>query len=334
MGSKSAGDALYAELRTLRKNRGIYSDPINTRVGPSLRAACGITDQDGPAEVRGKVSDRLANVAALLPADFRVAVLAAFALAADARQQFYQDRMRWAADQIRRDDRTARRRADDGTRQLAELLAGQLDRGATGDASRPAELWHSASLTTVLNLTLTTPEAFEFRRVVADQDDLRELDLAVTLTAPPPGVTTPATGLAMDVLYGGSLVRRTMESARRYGMALALPSPLNRGDEHEFAVRFRVPDGETLSPHFVVVPQQPCDRLEVRVKFDEKKLPAAVWRLTKIFQNELDDPAHRVDKVTIDNVAELHVQFAHPLPGFAYGVQWDLDQDDPDKPVT
>ena len=319
-------DSLAAELRKLRRGRGIDSTGIREAVGPELCSACGVTDADGAAEIRRKVRERLIETAGSLPSDLYIAVCAAFALTDEFRQQFYHQRVQQAAIRIERDDRTARRRVDIGVAQLAALLGEQLSRRPGTPAESETDQWHSAVLRTTLNLTFAAPEAIEVRRIVADQDNLREIDLAVTITAPPPGAPAPATGLTMDVLYGGTLVRRSMESAHRYGMALALPVPLDRGQEHEFALRFRIPEGQTMNPHFVCVSQQPCDWLEVRVKFDEKKLPAAVWRLTKVFQNELDDPVHRVDPVTLDNAAELCLSFERPLPGFAYGVQWDMEQ--------
>ncbi|HWC82118.1 MAG TPA: hypothetical protein VG756_19375 [Pseudonocardiaceae bacterium] len=316
-------EQLDAELRALRKSRGVDADVSQLRVGDTLRAACGITDSDGLAEVRRKVVDRLESLAGELPDDQQIAVRTAFGLIPEARAPFLRERVRWAAEQLDRDERTVRRRIDQGTRRLAELAAARLSPPARPGGPSEAELWHTKILRTMLNLTLSAPEAFEFRRIVADQDGVREIDLAVTLTAPPPDAASPASALVMDVLYGGSLVRRSMESEHRFGMALALPYPLNRGAEHEFAVRFRVPDGETIRPHFVAVPRLRCDHLEVRVKFDEKKLPTAVWQLTKVFQDELDDPARRTEPVAVDSASELRIEFDQPAPGFAYGVQWD-----------
>ncbi|MGH8574807.1 MAG: hypothetical protein ACREX8_19910, partial [Gammaproteobacteria bacterium] len=74
-----------------------------------------------PGEIRRKVADRIQSLASGLPDDLRLAVLAAFAIHRRARHPFYQDRVRWVATQLGRDDRTARRRIDDGIERLAEL---------------------------------------------------------------------------------------------------------------------------------------------------------------------------------------------------------------------
>jgi hypothetical protein len=316
---------LVAEMKTLRGGRGINADGVAARVGPALRAVFGVDTNDGPADIRRKVGSGLARLAKSLPADLQLVVLAAFALTPKAHQQFYQQRARWAAQHIERDERTVRRRMDDGIKQLAELAAAQIAGKPPADGEPADGRWHSDLVRTLLTIEHGVHEAFEFRRIVSDQDDLTEIDLAVTLTAPAPGGTVEAAGLGMDVLYGGSLVRRTMESARRFGMALALPHPLNRGDEHEFGLRLKVPEGQVMRPHFVCVMKQPCDLLEVRVKFDEKKPPSAVWRLTKVFQDDLGDPDQRGDQVPIDAASELRITFRDVTPGFAYGVQWDED---------
>lgn len=329
MMSKPVVDIITNELKALRRRRGIYSDPIRERAGTTLLAACGVTPEDGSVEVRRKISVCLLELISELPDDLGIAVTAALALTPEARQPFYQERMRWAAQRLDRDERTVSRRANAGIAQLAEQIAAQLVRKPGTDRETVVEKWHTTTLRTILNLTLSAPEAFEFRHIVADQDDLREIDLAVTLTPPPPGARSQANGLAMDVLFGGSPARRTMESTHRFGMVLTLPKPLNRGEEHEFGLRFRLPEGQPMNPHFVCVPRQSCEELEIRVKFDEKKLPTGVWRLTGVFQSDLDDPSHRMHQVRIDKAAELCVRFDRPKPGFAYGVQWD-DDPDPD----
>lgn len=316
---------LVTEMKVLRKGRGINTKGVEGRIGSALRTAFGVNGDDGPADIRRKIGDGLTRLAGSLPEDLRLAAMAAFSLTPETQQPFYQARARWVADHLERDERTVRRRIDDGIQQLAELAAAQIAGLPDNTADVPGARWRSESLRALLLLDQSAPEAFEFRRIVSDQDGLAEIDLSVTLTAPPDVARPSGPSLTMDVLYGGSLVRRTMESARRFGMALALPRPLSRGEQHEFALRFRIPEGDAMRPHFVCVTKQDCDLLEIRVKFDEKKPPAAVWRLTKVFQDDLDDPAHRGDQVPVDTAAELRVTFGQVSPGFAYGVQWDME---------
>jgi hypothetical protein len=109
---------------------------------------------------------------------------------------------------------------------------------------------------------------------------------------------------------------------------LALPRALDRGEHHDFALYLRTPAGRVMRPHFVCLTKQACNWLEVRVKFDEKCPPVAVWRLTKVLQDALDEPADRGEKVEVDAAGELHIEFSHVVPGFAYGVHWEENTGD------
>src|SRR2546423_7989957 len=105
---------LVRDLKALRKGRGVFASQIGGRIGEALREVCGVADNDGPATIRRKVTERLLELAAELPADLRVAVLAAFAMCPEVQLPLYQDRVNWAASRLDRDPRTVRRRIDDG----------------------------------------------------------------------------------------------------------------------------------------------------------------------------------------------------------------------------
>jgi hypothetical protein len=119
-------EILIDELKVLRKGRGLFVTNIDERVRPALRAVCGVTTQDGPAEIRRKVARRLENLAHALPADLREAAMAAFAITRDARFPFYRDRVEWIAAKFNRDPRTVRRRIDDAIYHLAQLATAGL----------------------------------------------------------------------------------------------------------------------------------------------------------------------------------------------------------------
>jgi len=127
---------LVRELKILRKGRALFIRQIAERVGSGLSQVCGVADGDTPAEVRRKVSDRIEGLAADLPEDLRLAVLVAFGIHRDARHPFYKDRVRWVARWLERDERTARRRIDEGIERLAELVA-FVERGRGLDFKHP-----------------------------------------------------------------------------------------------------------------------------------------------------------------------------------------------------
>lgn len=313
---------LVAELRTLRKGRGLYVGQISDRVGPALRLVCGITGDDGPAEIRRKITERLESLASGLPEDLRIALLAAFGIEREARLPFYQDRVRYAAGQIHRDDRTARRRIDEAIDRIAELAtSGSGSNNSVPHDASPSG-WHTEELRISVVLDQSKPEVLEFRRIVAERDRLAELDLAMTLTSSPDREHPMSVDeLDVDVFYGGMLVRKEMESSDRYGLVLALPEELPRLSKHDIALRYRPSNGR-MRPHFVCVPKHRCDLFELRVRFNPHRVPANIWRLAGEFQRDVDDPAPSGEMIPSNSAGEVHVVFRQLIPGRAYGVRW------------
>jgi hypothetical protein len=311
--------ALIKELKTLRKGRGLFIRQIGERVGPALREVCNVLDTDGPAEIRRSVSDRLESLAGNLPEDLRIAILAAFALHPDARLPFYQERVRWTAQRLNRDDRTARRRIDEAIERLAELALSSATDVDPTDASSTG--WHTDELRISLVLDQAAPEAFEFRRVVADRDRLSELDLAMTLTGPPDRKPVNPDELSLDVFYGGRLIQKSLESTDRLGFVLELPSPLKREARHDFALRYRVLNGH-MQPHYVCVPKHRCDLFDLHVRFPLDHLPRRIWRLTDAFQRDVNDPSFSGEPLSPDSAGEIHTTFRRLTPGLAYGIRW------------
>jgi hypothetical protein len=311
---------LVTQLKVLRKGRGLFVNDIDERIGSALREVCDVTDDDGPAAIRQKIAEWLEDLSRDLPADLRVAVLAAFAISPDARLPLYQDRVGWTATRLNRDPRTARRRIDDGILQLAQLATAGLPAipSAAKTAPEPETGWHTTELRVMLALDRAHPEAVEQRRIVSDQDDLVELDLPVTLAVP-----SEHRELTVDIFYGGTLVDRGMETSERHAFALALPRALARGETHDIALQFRLPGQQVMRPYFVCVPKRPCTLFDLRVRFDRDRSPARVWLLHGSFQRDVDDPALQGETRPVDQSAEIHLTFRDLIPGLAYGARWD-----------
>jgi hypothetical protein len=315
---------LVEEMKALRRGRAILEGRIEDRIGRALRVACGIPDSAGSTEIRRVLSTRLTELADQLPDDLRKAVMAAFALLPDTRQRFYQERVRWVANQLERDERTAQRRINEGLVHLAELAAASIDSLETNGSGDHGPAWYTEKVRVSLVLDQPNPEAFEWRRIVSNRDGLTELDLAFTLTAPQALAPSDEAQLRIAMLYGGTLVTKEMAATRRFSFAIVLPSPLGRGDHAEFALRFVVPDGQTMQPHYVCVPRERCALFDLRVRFDRDRLPLKVWQLARTFQSDIDDPGGQGDIVALDASGELHLRFDELHPGFAYGARWDV----------
>jgi hypothetical protein len=278
---------LVSDLKALRKGRGLYVNNVGERVGHTLRDLCGVTEKDGPGEIRVRVAQRLEHLAVDLPDDLRIAVLAAFGMIPAARHPLYQERVGWIAERIGRDPRTARRRIDDAIHQLAQLACTPLrPRGH----AEPAAGWHTATTRVFVTLEGPVTEALENHRIVAAHDGLREIELATVFGQP-------------AVLSGGTL----------RGGTLVLPAPLPAGESHDFWVRSRNP---VRPRQFTYVPRRRCDYLELRVHFDCDILPRAVSRLQ-------GRPPRDRGRLNLNRAGEVKLIFHDAVRGVAYGARWD-----------
>jgi hypothetical protein len=296
---------LVRELKALRKGRGLLASHIGERIGLALRAICDVRDDDGPAVIRQKVAHRLEVLAGDLPADLRLAVLAAFAISPDARLPFYQDRVRWTARRLDRNPRTARRRIDAGIDHIAQLATVRhVPRPARGtghvaESSAPSATgWRTTELRVIAAFDRAHPEVVELYRILAEQDDLASVDVPV-----PAGAA---------ILYGATRIRRGR---------IELPRALARGAEHEFAIQYRLPEGG--APHLVRAPDHPCDVLDLRLRFDRTRPPWRTWLLRAALDRDLDQDPDPDEICSADEAGDLHVVFRGLVPGLAYGARWD-----------
>jgi hypothetical protein len=283
----SAHAELVTDLRALRKGRGLYVNNVGERVGHTLRDLCGVTEQDGPGEIRVRVAQRLEHLAVDLPDDLRMAALAAFGMIPAARRPLYQERVTWVAERIGRDPRTARRRIDDAIHQLAQLACMPLPQRVSADA---AIGWHMVESRVIIMLDGPMPEAIEVHRIMAAQDNLRELDVTTAFRQ-------------ASAMYGGTLRAGT----------LSLTNPLMAGESHEFAFRSRI---RVRPRQFLHVPRRRCDLLDLRVRFDVDRLPRVVSRLQ-------GRPVRERARIPVDKAGEIQVVFRDLTRGMPYGIRWD-----------
>lgn len=307
---RSSAEDCEAELKRLRRNRGLCLARAG-EIGDSLRAACGVTSDDTPASTVQKVIEAISRQAQLLGPEQQQAALTALGLSGPS-SRFLKDREAWIAQEIDRDIRTARRRIDEGCAELALLLA---EGGET--TTTPTTSWRTERMRVLLALDQPRPEAFVFRRVVACNDSLDELDLAIPLTASDQQATHRADDIKVDVFAGGTLLRTRNRSDKLTGLALRPPEPLQRGQTHEIALRVRAAE---MLAYYVCVPKSACAEFTLTVRFGTRT-PRAVGVLENVFQNDLRSVTGT--PIETDAAGEVHVRFRNLQPKFAYGIRWE-----------
>jgi hypothetical protein len=310
--------SIAAEIRALRKGRGIRSNDLERRLGPYLRELISGTEGD-VADHRRTLAGELVASAARLPDDLRLAVLASLGQSAETRQLArFGDRVSWLAEQSGRTDRTVLRRIDEAEQLLAEEIAGELRRRRARPAST-ADGWYLDEFRTVLRLDTSTPEAHERRRIVASRAGLTHV---MAMTDVPRNAGEPRAGLSAEVLYGGRLIKRPDADGNRFEFLIELPSPLAPGDKHEYALILRMPPGEPMRSHYVYTPEYQCNAFDLTVRFDLARPPAWVREVRGEPVRMFDVARPGSENLSPDGAGEVHVRFEEPALYLGYGLQW------------
>lgn len=308
---------LARELKLLRKGRGVQAAKLAEQVGPTLRELCGLDGTQNTAVIRDRLTVRLRALAAQLPADLELTVTVALALQPDTRHQFLRERIQYLADQQQRDVRTIRRRMDEGLKMLAELAA-RPTRTVAADNDFP---WRVELLETVLRMDKPTPESFERRVIVSQQE---ELDRITAMTTLPRGEEWDPErhSLLAEVYYGAALLKARRVHENRFEFDLMLPRPLARDERHEYGIILRVPEDQPMRNHYVLFPKGRIERFHLRLRFGQDRTPRRLWRVDEVFHREIDDLRPTGPELELDGVGEVSLEFHGTRPGHGYGAQW------------
>lgn len=306
------------ELKELRRGRGLRADDIHARVGEGLRMACGITRMDDPALVRRKLVLRLTRLCAKLPSDLKLAATVALGLH-QVDGEFLDRRIAWLAEAFDRDPRTARRRIDSAFQLLAELLydAGMRDRNAGRYSS---DGWYIELLKVVLRMDLDPPILTEERRIVSQVDDLDELSLFLSASRKP---NIPnCDGFHAEMGYGGEIVETQRVSSAHSHFVVRLPQPLSLGQRHDYSIQFTSYSRAHMRPYYVFTPLRHCEEFAARIRFDRDRPPQLVWRINGLPAKAFEDFTPGDDRLTVDRVGDIAIEFHDLQQGLSYGLQW------------
>jgi hypothetical protein len=311
---------IAAEIRQLRKGRGIRARDLQHRVGPRLRELVGDPQVD-VGELRRRLGIELTNCAEPLPEDLRIAVLASLALVNETKQmEHFGDRVSWLAERAARNERTVLRRIDEAEVLLAEEVRNELSsRSDQVDSSTNG--WYLDEFRTVLRLDTPTPEAHERRRIVATRSGLSEV---IASTDVPRDANQPRMALQVEVLVGGRLVRKANQAdptGHRHAFFIELPEPLAAGQAHEYELILRVPPGEPMRPHYIFTPEYQCNAFDLTVRFDLARPPAWI-RVVEGETVRTFDHGLPAESVSLNGAGEAHVRFGSPVMYLGYGLQW------------
>src|SRR5262249_27737322 len=204
---------------------------------------------------------RLAQLSEFLPLDLRRATEAALGMGAYSDPLLQQRAEKLAVD-LKRDVRTARRRMDEGLKVLASVI---VRSSPLTQAPRANSDWYIAECVTIFRLDKSEPEALESRVIVSHRDGLDHLELLLTLPREGNASTLSPHDLHIEVMYGGKLVLIDRVTETLFRFHLELPHPLSAGERYQYGMIYRIPQGQSMKPHYVFIPKQPCERFDLRV---------------------------------------------------------------------
>jgi hypothetical protein len=310
--------AVFEDLMRLRKGRGLAAPGLARKIGPALAAALGADVTMAESELRSVVQGGIVEATQALPEDLREAVLVSLAVEGWTVQPLLTDRIGWVATTMDRDARTARRRLDGATLQLADALIARRLAAGGGNPFAPAG-WYVESLASTLRVDLPSARLTEDRVIVADADGLDTV--TATLSVPPRDrVGAPELSVSAEAGCEIRSARRVSESHWLY--ELALPHRLRAGERHRYAISFSVPDRELIRPYYALIALRRTRRFSAELRFAAPASVALAWRLDGVPQSVLDDATPTRSLLALDEAGIVRVRFEQVVQGLCYGVQW------------
>jgi hypothetical protein len=310
---------IAAEVRGLRKGRGVQARELDARLGTYLRELIADANEIDAAARRQVLIAELNACATQLPDDLRTSVLASLALSAETRQKAsFRERVEWLADWLKREYRTALRRIDVAEQLLAEEIAAELRRRRGRTATTPVG-WYLDEFRALLRLDTATPQAEEVRRIVATRADVTEVMAWLDV---PPADGQPGPQLQAEVSFGGRLVRREQPSGNRFQFIVQLPGPLQPGDTHQFGITLRLPAHEHMRPHYIFTPECQCNLFDLRVRFDADRPPRRIRRVEGETVRMFEGWGPSEESLKPDGAGEVQASFRNPTMYLGYGIQW------------
>jgi hypothetical protein len=292
---------------------------ILRRLGPQTRRLAGIGDEANSTTARVAMTTAIEELLRAESVETRLAILGALALHPQTDQRDLTARERWLAGQLNCHERTARRRVDEAFEVLVLVAS---DRAQADAAEQPvSDAWQVQSLRAFLRLDGPSPDLTEHRSIVVNRDELGEIVCLFTLPRVS-GAPTDDHDLVVEVLYGGRIRHRERPSEEHFRIVVELPRTYRRGETHEYAIRYQVPPGQPMAPHYVLQPLSPCLAFEVTVRFNPAVPPTSVWRLDGVPPRMVDAPQSPTDLLVPDRFGDVRLSFRQLRQGYAYGVKW------------
>ena len=192
-----------------------------------------------------------------------------------------------------------------------------------------SDTWWIQSLVGVLRLDTErispfSAELTERRTIVFERDDIEELFCEFSLPRRDPG-SDRAHELDIRVDRGGALREILRPAPEVFQFVVELPRRFRAGDKHEYDMRFRIPPGQPMAPHYVLQPFVPCESFSATICFPAARPPREVWLVPGVAPRMLTAELPSGPAAPVDRLGQVHCAFRDLSPGRAYGLKWRCD---------
>jgi hypothetical protein len=314
---------LLDELKRLRRGQGL-ADAKLAPLGPALRSLSGAGPDAPPLETAQRLQVELGRLIDGLPWELRQFARAALNVSweDEGASELLEGRISRLSDLVTRDPRTVRRHINEAMNQLVDAAVAE-ENWTEMDRQQSLSEWYIKSSRAILRLDRPNPEAVDEREIVVTGSPLSGISLPFTLPRHPDD-HSDTHELQTDILFGGKFVVNRRVADLRFDIKVQFSRVIQPGESHRYAVIYRVPDGQKMTPHYVFVPYRRCDEFELFIRFDEHALPTDIRRVNARFHREIEERQPDEEKLRPDAAAEVHIRFTNLQVGAGYGIQWRL----------
>ena len=311
---------LTSEFAALRHGRGLWRPGVHDQVGHAVAEWAGVPPGCTDGEVRRLVDVAIGLIPdADLPADERETVRVAIGLDRRYPATTLTKRIELLASERKQSGRTMRRRVDDAFALLAQVIAKRTDR------LDPERGWSVRRLRVLVRLDSERPQVREERTIVATRDNLDRIVARFSVPRTLDGEDVDRE-VSAEIQHGARIAAGNRQGSNHFRYLLDLPRVLARGDEHTYAIVFKVSDGLPITDHYVFNPLTSCASFEARVRFASSHLPVAVWRTDRTVPRSLPHRGHPDGPMlSLDGAGEVAQTFDDLEQGFSYGICWRYD---------
>lgn len=223
------------------------------------------------------------------------------------------------------DPKTVQRRCEETLRIMAGHLAEHAeppeDIERDEDAFAP-DTWYTERMSVILRLDKGQPEAIEERTIVSRVDRLSKIVAGFGVPRPRSVDEDKDMGLDVELVYGARLVSVRQPSGEYIMHYMTFPREVSQGDKHTYVRIARIPHGQTMVSRYVFSPLHRCDTLDLRVRFDERRIPEMIWRVSGVPAQMATEGNMNGQLLEADSFGELRATFTSLRPGLSYGILW------------